>query len=250
MGIYTDDLPREVRLEYMRPAQVDEAKAGRAAAYVPFGSLEWHGRQNALGLDALKAHEQLVALALRAGGVVLPPVYFGSAGGHGDYPYTCMFSPEPTAQLVAELLEHLQSDGFESVILLSGHYPNRTQFLEPAVEAYRGAGGTMRVLAIVENQVPDGVGDHAAMWETSFMLHLHPRTVDLSRLAGHDEDRTGPDERRNFMTEVGPDHPCWGLVGVDPRANATSDAGRDATDRLLDALTRWLDGGDIWPAEE
>ena len=59
MAIFTDQLMSEVRLERMRPDQIDATKARRTAIYLPFGALEWHGVHNPVGLDALKAHEQL-----------------------------------------------------------------------------------------------------------------------------------------------------------------------------------------------
>lgn len=242
MGVYSSKLAREVRLERMRPGQIAEATARRAAVYVPFGSIEWHGRQNAVGLDAIKAHEQLVGLADRAGGVVYPPVFFGSGGGHGGYPHSYMLEAEPLAPLVTGLLHHFERDGFEAAILLSGHYPNRREYLDAAVDAYRQAGGSMRVLAIVENEAPGVSGDHAAFWETSYMMHLHPETVDVSQLAGRDDDRTGPDEQRNWMGEEFTGHPCYGLLGADPRGNASAEAGREADERLIEHLVRWLDG--------
>jgi creatinine amidohydrolase len=80
MGIYSDKLVNEVRLERMRPAQIVAARDRHAAIYVPVGAIEWHGHHNPVGLDAVKAHEQLVGLAKEAGGVVYPPIYFGSGG--------------------------------------------------------------------------------------------------------------------------------------------------------------------------
>ena len=44
-------------------------------AYIPAGSLEWHGVQNPLGTDGLKAHTICCEAALRYGGVVLPPFF-------------------------------------------------------------------------------------------------------------------------------------------------------------------------------
>ncbi len=66
MPVYTDNLEAEVRLEYMRPEQIDAARARQPTIYLPFGALEWHGYHNPVGLDGLKAHEQLVGLAAHA----------------------------------------------------------------------------------------------------------------------------------------------------------------------------------------
>ena len=242
MGVFSSELEREVRLERMRPAQIDEAMKQRAAVYVPFGSIEFHGRQNAVGLDAIKAHEQLVGLAIRAGGVVYPPLFFGAGGGHTDYEHSFMLEAEPMKKLVSQLLSRFERDGFRAAILISGHYPNKKEYLVPAVEDYRERGGRMKVLALIENEAPGVGGDHAAKWETSFQLYLHPETVDMSALAGKpDDDIGGPDERINWMKDDLKSHPCYGIVGIDPRGRASAEVGKEATEKLIDHLTAWLD---------
>jgi creatinine amidohydrolase len=242
MGIYSDHLLEEVRLERMRPEQIEQAKARRAAIYVPFGSLEWHGRHNPVGLDAIKAHEQLVGLALRAGGLVYPAVFFGSGGGHLEWPSSFMVSAEPMAQMVSELLHGFERDGYRQAILLSGHYPNRPVYLDQAIETYRAGGGSMRVLAIIENEVPGVPGDHAALHETSFMLYLHPETVASERLVVPAEGM--PDDAvHNWMGPESVSHPCYGLVGIDPRGRASAELGRVSTERLIAYFNNWLEGG-------
>jgi len=241
VGVFTDVLEREVRLEYMKPEEAAKAKREAPRIYVPFGSIEWHGYHNALGLDAVKAHEQLVGLATRAGGVVYPAVFFGSGGGHHGWPSTFMFSKEPLIALTVELLRGFEADGYEKVVLLSGHYPNRSQFMDSAIAEYRQSGGQMAVLALVENQADDVGGDHAAKFETSFMMYLHPDKVDTVRLhTGPTDDFGGPDERINYMGDEYEGHPCYGLVGIDPRAHASAAVGRENTENLLAFFEKWL----------
>jgi creatinine amidohydrolase len=241
MGVFSDSLDREVRLEYMRPEEVEAEKRRQPAVYVPFGSIEWHGYHNAVGLDALKAHEQLIGLALQAGGVVYPPVYFGAGGGHIGWPATFMVRAEPMAQIAVDLLRSFETFGYRKAILISGHYPNRSEYLDAAINEYTAAGGRMKVLALVENQAPNVGGDHAAKFETSYMLYLHPRTVNMDRLrAGPPTDMGGPDERRNWMGEEHKRHPCYGLVGIDPRGHASVEVGRQNTEGLIRFLEQWL----------
>ena len=241
MGIFTNNLDKEVRLEYMKPEEVSTARETNPFIYVPFGSIEWHGYHNVLGLDAVKAHEQLIGLAAEVGGVVYPPVFFGSGGGHAGWPSTFMFSKEPLIALVIELLKGFDADGYKKAILLSGHYPNRSQFLDSAIEKYKQSGGQMEVMALVENQARDVGGDHAAKFETSFMLYLHPDTVDTERLnAGPKNDYGGPDENINYMGDDYKGHPCYGLVGIDPREHANSEVGRQNTASLIRFLDQWL----------
>jgi creatinine amidohydrolase len=241
MGIYTDQLTTEVRLERMHPAQIAAAKARRPAIYVPFGALEWHGYHNPVGLDALKAHEQLVGLALHTGGVVYPPIYFGAGGGHTQWPHSYMVNAQAMTQIVTELLQGFQRDGYTHAILISGHYPNRSQYLEAGMTAYQQAGGMMRVLALLENQVPGIDGDHAAKYETSSMLYLDAALVNLAPLQGKpDDDIGGPDERINWMSDTYAGHPCYGLVGIDPRGYASAAVGEASTRKLIDFLAQWL----------
>ena len=241
MARYSDRLTTEVRLERMRPEAVEAAKVARPVIYVPFGSIEWHGYHNPVGLDAIKAHEQLVGLASRVGGVVYPPVFFGSGGGHAAWPSSFMVSAEPMTRIVIELLQDFERDGYRRAILISGHYPNRTEYLDVARAAYLAAGGTMAVLALVENEAPGVGGDHAAKYETSYMLYLLPELVDAARLhQGRHDDVGGLDEVINWMTPEYEGHPNYGLVGIDPRAHASAEVGRVATEALLDFLTAWV----------
>ena len=243
MSRYTDILTTEVRLERMRPEEVETAKDAQAAIYIAFGSIEWHGYHNPVGLDTLKAHEQLVGLAARVGGVVYPPVFFGSGGGHTAWPSSFMVSAEPMIQLVTELLQGFERDGYCRAVLISGHYPNRPEYLHTARHVYLEAGGTMDVLTLIESEVRGGHGDHAAKYETSYMLHLLPELVDLNRLhAGPKDDLTGPDEVVNWMTPEYQDHANYGLVGIDPRVHASAEVGREETERLLDFLAAWVGG--------
>jgi len=245
MAIFSSQLTpeTEVRLERMRPAQIDAAKARFPAVYVAFGSVEWHGRQSPVGLDGIKAHEQLVGLAMRSGGVVYPPILQGYGGGHGDFPHTYMVSADPLKQITLDLLVAFERQGYRAVILLSGHGPNR-DFLRPAIAAYCKAGGTMHILTLNEKQAP-GIdkGCHACMTETSMMLHLHPETVDMTALDGPPtDDIGGPDEVRNWLDESCRDHPCYGILGIDPRGRSTAEVGAHYTECLLTQLERWLRG--------
>ncbi len=242
MAYYSDSLTREVRLERMRPEEVAEAKATQPAIYVAFGSIEWHGYHNPVGLDAVKAHEQLVGLASRVGGVVYPAVFLGAGGGHTGWPSTFMVSAEPMVQIVTELLWGFERDGYRKAILISGHYPNRTEYLDAARAAYLDGGGTMKVLALIENEVPGAGGDHAAKYETSYMLHLIPELVDMARLkAGRQDDLGGPDEVVNWMVPEYAGHPNYGLVGIDPRAHASAEVGRANTEAVIEFLTKWVE---------
>ena len=228
----------EVRLERLRPRQIEEAIKEFPAVYAAFGSIEWHGRQNPVGLDTLKANEQLVHLARRIGGLVYPPVFLGAGGGHLEFPHTYMVDSDSMVDIVTSLLRGFEKDGFETAVLLSGHYPNKAQYFEAAIKEYRDAGGTMHVHGLIEFEAEGVNGDHAALYETSYMLHLIGDLVDLSELGPEDSADIGdPDERRNWMDPEFAEHPCYGIVGFDPRGRASADIGRENTEGLIDFLS-------------
>jgi len=246
MGVYSSRLTpeTEVRLERMRPAQIDAARERLPAVYVAFGSVEWHGWHSPVGLDGIKAHEHLVGLAMRCGGVVHPLIPLGCGGGHGDFPHTYMVGAEPLEQITLDLLRGFERHGYRAAILLAGHYPNRESYLAPATAAYHEAGGTMDVLFLKEVQTPGiDLGCHACMTESSLMLHLHPETMDMSALDGDPtDDIGGPEETCNWMDEACRDHPCYGILGIDPRGRSTAEVGARYTECLLTQLERWLRG--------
>ena len=57
----------EVRYERLRPAQIVAQRQACAVAYLPIGTIEWHGEHNPVGLDTLKEHALLVRCAQRLG---------------------------------------------------------------------------------------------------------------------------------------------------------------------------------------
>ncbi len=246
MGIYSQTLTdtTEVRLERMRPRQVDAAREKKPALYMPFGAIEWHGRQSPIGLDGIKAHEHLVRFATEAGGVVYPMIPMGTGGGHIGFSHTYMVSKEPLYQITLELLQQFEEAGYTQIIMLSGHYPNRTEFLNRVAVDYVANGGTMQVLALIERNA-DGidVGCHGCMLETSIMLHLFPETVDMAEIEDNDLTDFAPiDTQHSWMEEDSQEHPCYGIVGIEPRQNSTANKGAFYTDRLMECLHAWLDG--------
>ncbi|MGC9326821.1 MAG: creatininase family protein, partial [Candidatus Hinthialibacter sp.] len=68
---------REVRLEYLRPREIEAAMSECAALFQPLGTIEWHGYQSNVGVDSLKAHRLCVLAAQKGGGLVAPPLYGG-----------------------------------------------------------------------------------------------------------------------------------------------------------------------------
>lgn len=229
---------RDVRLELLRPREIDAALHQRSLVYVPLGTVEWHCHHLPVGLDALNAHGVCVAAAERSGGVVYPTLYFGTGGDHGEYPWTVML---PTADHLVAIIEfalhRLDALGVQRVVLFSGHFADEQLAMIADIAArWNDSGRASKVLATSINRA-EGLPiapDHAGVFETTMLSALHPDCVDLDELEplGH-----GPLDDDWDPARHDPSHPLWGVIGADPRTYDPSLAAD-----VLDRTAGWLAG--------
>lgn len=214
----------EVRYHMLRPAQIVARREACPVAYVPLGTIEWHGVHNAVGADTLQAEGLAVLCARKGGGLVFPPLYYGesrvealmeaNAGDRDQIAQGMGLSPDnflpermpfgATEQalnyhkLLLHILAEVESLGFELGVLVAGHYPLIDHANAAVVQfSQRGYGNPRRMLAwafvdyqLVRDQY-ECAGDHAGGWETSHMMALHPQTVDLELLPPKGEPLVG-----------------------------------------------------------
>jgi creatinine amidohydrolase len=205
----------EVRYHMLRPAQVRARREQCPVVYIPIGTIEWHGPQNPLGADSLQAEGLALLAARNGGGLVFPPLYYGEsrseslmeanaedrekiAEAMGLSPDNFLpdrqpFSPTEQALNYQRLLLHILAEaetlGFALGVLVAGHYPlidhARSAVLLFNKRRYSKYHGMLAWACVdyllVRGKYPDS-GDHAAGWETSHLMHLHPDAVDLSQL--------------------------------------------------------------------
>jgi creatinine amidohydrolase len=192
----------KVDYEELFPHEFQERLARRAVAYLPLGTLEWHGPQNALGADALQARGLFRMAARRFGGIVLPPLWLGpdritrQAGGpdlvgmdtadvtlpHRQLPGSCYWAPKGLfISLCENVVAQAARAGFRCIVA-DGHGPSRAAWAEMAdawerryaiklVSAARDFPGAWKTQM-----------DHAGRNETSVLMAVEPDRVDLSRL--------------------------------------------------------------------
>lgn len=232
---------RQVQAEYLAPAELDAALAAAPVAYLPLGSLEFHSSHLPIGLDALNAHGVCVLAAERIGGIVLPPVYQGTGGGHSDYPWTIMMaSADGIRSHLAQTLRRLEAFGIRLAVLFTGHFADeQLAMIDEIAGDWRGsAGHTMDVIATGVNRshATPIAPDHAGVFETSLLHSLWPELVHLERLpslADHPSIDPGGDDQGTHRHD--PAHPLWGVFGPDPRG---LDLARSGV--LRDAMVTWL----------
>ena len=219
---------KKVQYEEMLPNELEEAIQEFPVAYVPVGSLEWHGRHLALGNDTLKAHAILVETARKYGGVVVPGTYWGHMGHWkpGCHPG---LSAEVVDRLYTEIFKGLVTVGFKVVIGVTGHdVKEQVASLQKAVEAISAEGeaaGFAMMEGSLSEEDPDVGMDHAAKWETSYLVVLRPDLVDMEKIRHEDlESESGRKEA--------------GIGGLDPRAHASKEVGKKAIGLMVDRIGR------------
>ncbi|NIM94051.1 MAG: creatininase family protein [Anaerolineales bacterium] len=197
---------REVRWERMFPDELEQAYDECPVVYFTYGMCEPHGPQNALGLDALKAHSIACYSAQANGGIVAPPDFWhihGMGGyavwaeeyvGEVERPWLTSVPPWIHFRNVCYHIRAADDLGFKAVILITGHYgPNWVDLKRLVALLQPWVGARLYALPDFEANIPgfdlDGEsgGDHAGKVETSLLWAVMPECVDMSKLPGEYE---------------------------------------------------------------
>jgi creatinine amidohydrolase len=214
----------ETRYWLLRPAEIVERREACPVAYIPLGTLEWHGHHNPVGADTLQAEGLAEICARTGGGLVLPPLWYGenrleslmeaNAQDRADiaremhldpdcflpdrHPFTATEQTLAYNRLLLHILAEAESLGFRLGVFVAGHYPlvdhaaaAAHQWSRRHWSRYHGmlAYACIDFLFLKDRYAE--AGDHAAGWETSHLLALHPQTVDLGRLPPKGETLVG-----------------------------------------------------------
>jgi creatinine amidohydrolase len=250
----TTTLAAESRLARLSSPAADARLREASIAYVPIGSLEYHGPHLPLGVDMITAEGVCLAAASRSGGVVLPPLYL--ANGCLDLPHTLDFDAALVEAWTRAVVAQLRRRGVQVIVLLTGHGPLDLIHLLKRVARDTSLPGSpvyglcwleLNAARLTEPQTGEPtVVDHASTIETSWMLALAPDLVDLDQL---------PDD---------PATPTLGVYGANPRFTASPGLGQAQVDACADLLASratglqagsWQDSGQdlrsfvdlVWP---
>jgi creatinine amidohydrolase len=230
--------PEKVLYTELTPSEFSARIEQCPVAYLPLGTLEWHSNHLPLGSDGLQSEGFFNKLATEAGGVVLPMLFVGPDGydtliaGREYYGMDCgkVFSdqckyeiqqlkgsaywvPDSTFDiLINGIMKQLSRAGFR-IVVAHGHGPS-TNYIDSHKQAFKE-----KYNLVVMNCWNDDdkdylclMCDHAGANETSIMMYLHPDLVKMENLPS--------------------DPNVWplGMLGKDPRTNASSKNGKAIVD--------------------
>jgi creatinine amidohydrolase len=249
------------KVEYIEltPKEFKERIEKAAIAYLPLGTLEWHGEHLPLGSDGIQSFEFFKQLAQEAGGIVLPMIFLGpdTMTVYNDKEYYGMdiFSVDEykkpnkypqmlrgsayhtdtlTFKLILEsILKQLSRQGFK-IVVAHGHGPSTGFFIAHSKEWEKKYNLKLfqcwcrenKECAEMDNRGEGIQVDHAASNETSLMMYFRPELVEMSNL---------PKD-----TNIWP----LGVWGKDPRKYASAENGKKIVEyhkvRMVNLLKKEL----------
>lgn len=241
----------KVFYEELYPKEFLERQEMCPVAYLPLGTLEWHGPHLPLGTDGLEGRYLFERIAKEVGGIVLPMIFLGMDRYYKDHirelygmdmylegvnipreypmqqqPGSAYWVPDETYDLIIEsIVKQLARAGFK-VIIGIGHGPSTSGFQRLA--GILGPKYGVRMFTPdqgleAEEKKMRLIQDHAGESETSAMMYFRPDLVHMELL---------PEDLQDFAP---------GMGGLDPRVHASPEMARQRVDFLVAHVGRLVE---------
>jgi len=212
-----------------------------AVILIPCGALEQHGPHLPLGVDVLLSTAIATGVAKRVDGLVAHPLTYGyksmpRSGGGPFFPGTVNLDGATVSAIVRDIVREFARHGARRICIVDGHFENQwflTEGIDLALRDIREE--SLKVIrleywdfvdeATLRSIFPDGFPgfalEHAAVLETSLMLHLFPEMVHLDRVPDHPPATSG-------SYDVYPPHQHWVPTSgaLSSAKGATADKGK------------------------
>lgn len=158
---------------------------------VPVGSTEQHGPHSPLSTDVLIPQEICRRVALERGGLVAPAINYGISDAHVGFKGLAYLTIRTFMSVVEDVCYSLAEAGFRKIYFVNGHWSN-TGAIELACHSAepRLPRGTLACpvtywVGLPPEQADEylgmRVGVHANIGETSAIMAINPKLVDLSQ---------------------------------------------------------------------
>jgi len=248
---------REIRLEMLRPGELNAEQKRCPLVFLPVAPLEYHGPHLPVGMDPINATQCALETCRRLGrGVVHPTLYWGTERERPDWMLESLgfkkddwvvgmdfptavwkshYQPEHLfALVVAATLEMLISTGYKVIVIVNGHgASNQMETLKRLAGHYSHTTDALVVwkLALPLEVSEKNQAGHADLVETSLMMYYEKELlggrelVDLSTLPPRSVPIHYMDfsivDGQGFSGKPSPDK----VTATDPR-DATAEKGR------------------------
>lgn len=173
-----------MRLERSTWLQAERYFKERDIVILATGSIECHGRHNALGTDTLIPNRILELIEEKTDTMILPTVPYGNADWHTAFPGTISIGPDLLYETVKAICMSVHRWGVKKFVILNGHGGNT-----PSLERVAGDLDQCGALAAIVNWWsmvweidPAWKGGHGGAEETSGLLAIDESLVDRSEI--------------------------------------------------------------------
>ena len=207
----------------------------KKVAFIPIGTLEWHGNHLPIETDFLVAQKICEIISKKKSGYVLPPIYLGSGTkkkidgkwliGMDKYLKKKLagnlyfLEPQFFANLLINLGNNLINQGFEKIYVIAGH----------------GGSGQAKALSLAHKKLKnlimihvydilDKMGmdiQHADEYETSLLWACYPE-----------------EEAKSRKIKIDNNDDYFKFIGYDPRKKASLKLGKKMLNGIISELNK------------
>jgi len=169
----------------------EAAKEGRVVIF-PIGSVEEHGNHLPLATDSVQPEYIALEVAKRTGCLVAPPFRYGICNATRNFPGTITIQFDTLYKLALDVLSELIRNGFNRIIVMSGHAGNShmvaLRLAAQEVVAKNDEAqprGKVRIMVLSDfdfaeelaPELADPKDGHAGTIETSRMMAIRPDLI-------------------------------------------------------------------------
>ncbi len=183
--------PATVFLGEMTNPEVEEFLKTRHTVIVPTGATEQHGPHAPLLTDVLIPQEVARRVAPEIGALVAPPINYALSYPHVGFTGLVHIRIPTFMSLIEDLCAAFAASGFKRIIFLNGHYDNTYAIAYGCANAAERLPKDVKAFPLNywDGLTAEEVGEfsglknglHANAAETSAILAIDPKLVDLER---------------------------------------------------------------------
>ena len=208
-------------------------KARPKLCVLPVGSFEQHSSHLPLATDDIQVDYFGRFVARELGAALLPTLNYGTSLEHSGFQGTVSLRPETLMQVVRDIANEVERQGFTTMILLNGHGGNFA--LAPVARDINRLNRKLKILLVswydcwddklLESKALGKLDVHAGEGETSVMLALRPDLVKPGR----------PEPKLSVKGFLQPDLTTFGVGFIAPKGayGDPSLASREKGEKLI-----------------